>query len=85
MAMSGSSLEYDMLTDSRTFIISFLEIFGLLEWTNIPSFKGFHHLIKGVKQPRLIISFNTNVYIIVADHKVKHLRQNRPTNELIVV
>ena len=84
MAMSGSSLEYDMLTDSRTFIISFMEIFGLLEWTNIPSFKGFHHLIKGVKQPRLIISFNTNVYIIVADHKVKHLRQNRPTNELIV-
>lgn len=62
MAMSGSSLEYDMLTDSRTFIISFMEIFGLLEWTNIPSFKGFHHLIKGVKQPRLIISFNTNVY-----------------------
>ena len=83
--MSGSSLEYDMLTDSRTFIISFIEIFGLLEWTNIPSFKGFHHLIKGVKQPRLIISFNTNVYIIVADHKVKHLRQNKPTNELIVV
>ena len=79
MAMSGSSLEYDMLTDSRTFIISFMEIFGLLEWTNIPSFKGFHHLIKGVKQ------LNTNVYIIVADHKVKHLRQNRPTNELIVV
>lgn len=78
MAMSGSSLEYDMLTDSRTFIISFMEIFGLLEWTNIPSFKGFHHLIKGVKQP---ISFNTNVYIIVPDHKVKHLRQNRPTNE----
>ena len=83
--MSGSSLEYDMLTDSRTFIISFMEIFGLLEWTNIPSFKGLHHLVKGVKQPRLIISFNTNVYIIVADHKVKHLRQNKPTNELIVV
>ena len=25
------------------------------------------------------------IYIIVADHKVKHLRQNRPTDELILV
>jgi hypothetical protein len=53
MAMSGSSLEYNMLTDSMTFIISFMEIFGLLEWTNIPSFNGLRHLIKGVKQPRI--------------------------------